>query len=63
MLLSCAELATSFESQGLTCMVQEVSACDSRFQESRKKKYQRKMLVVILIASRKLILVEWGIGT
>ena len=57
------ESATSFESQGLTCMVQEVSAYDSWFQESRQKKYQREMLMVILIASRKLILVGQGIGT
>jgi len=44
-------------------MVQEVSAYDSWFQESRQKKYQREMLMVILIASTKLILVGWGNDT
>ena len=44
-------------------MVQEASTGDNQFQEAHKEKYQRKMLIVILIASRKLILEKGDIGT
>jgi len=44
-------------------MVQEASTGDNQFQEAHKEKYQRKMLIVILIASRKLILEKRDIGT